>query len=274
MGALRRWGGWGFADRGPRLSVLELVKSGTLDLRLAALLWLLMANRASVIVAAGPSLAGKTTTLNVMLDFLRPEVREVRLRGDDEDFGFLKDSKPEQTYMVAEEFSDHLSEYVWGDVARRVFQLLQQGYAVGGTMHARTAQESLAILHHHLGLPLALLARLEVVVTLSVGYSRGYDAEPVRRIETVSLITSEDGGSLSLEVLASRSSPENPALDIADDAALRKALGMRFRVEQSSVTSDIEARERFLKRLFNEGRHSRDEVRKGVIEFYRSSTGA
>src|SRR3989304_1724819 len=152
MAAFRRWGGWGF-DRGPRLSILEIVKTGTLDLKLAGLLWLLMEHRASVLVAAGPSFAGKTTTLNVLLDFLPPNVKQVDLRGYGEDFKFLESATPADTYLVAEEFSDYM-DYVWGDTALRAFALVTNGYGLGGTIHARTAKEALLVLHEYLEVPL------------------------------------------------------------------------------------------------------------------------
>ena len=71
------------------LSILDIVNSGTLDCRLAALLWVLMEQRASVLVAAGPSYAGKTTLLHAMLDFLPPGQQKVTLRGYFEDFRFV-----------------------------------------------------------------------------------------------------------------------------------------------------------------------------------------
>src|SRR5512137_978608 len=120
-----RWRGGGrFGVPEVRLSVLDLYNSGTLDLRLAGLLWLLMENHTSVLVAAGPSFAGKTTLLNVLLDFLPPRYKEVHLQGLYEDFAFLKSSSPSDSYLVAAEFSGDLVEYMWGEVAQKAFQLL------------------------------------------------------------------------------------------------------------------------------------------------------
>ena len=135
-------GGGRFWEPAQRLSAFGLVSAGTIDLRLASLLWLLMEYRASVLVAAAPSFAGKTTTFNVLLDFLPPAIEQIHLRGEAEDFQFLDNAKPAETYLVAAEFSDHFEyiwgetahsafqlEYVWGDVARRAFQQLRWGYA-------------------------------------------------------------------------------------------------------------------------------------------------
>src|SRR5512139_1533745 len=114
-----RWGRSRFFEPERQLSVLELVNYGTLDLRLAGLLWLLMDHRASVLACAGPNFAGKTTMLNVLLDFLRPEVKRVHMQGEYEDFAFLKDSVPANTYLVAEEFNEYNNfVYVWGDAGR------------------------------------------------------------------------------------------------------------------------------------------------------------
>src|SRR3990170_4886255 len=114
-----RRGGW-FMERSNPLSVLEIVKSGTLDLRLASLLWVIMERRASVLVAAVPSQGGKSTTLNVLLDFMRPEIKQIELDTND-DFSFMKKNKPADTYMVAAEFSDY-GYYIWGDTAIKAFE--------------------------------------------------------------------------------------------------------------------------------------------------------
>ena len=181
------WRGYSrFWEPPKRLSALELVNSGTLDIKLASLLWLMMEYRASVIVAAGPSFAGKTTILNMLLDFLHPRVKQTHLRGEFEDFGFLKDARPAETYLVASEFSNYFG-YVWGNVARKAFQLLAQGYSLGGTIHARTAKEVVYILHQYLGLPLPIIAHLGAIINLRVIPGRTYTSEPIRQIESVGL---------------------------------------------------------------------------------------
>jgi hypothetical protein len=262
----RRGRGW-FMEPSSPLSVLEIVNSGTIDLRLASLIWLIMERRASVLVAAGPSQAGKSTTLNVMLDFLRPEVKQIELQGDYEDFSFLKSARPANTYMVAAEFGSH-GIYVWGEVAIKAFELISQGYALGGTIHAQTAREVVEILHRYLGLPMSTIARIDAIVTLRVTGGRGYDAEPVRRINTISLITPHEKG-LSLEVLASLGS-NGSGFDIASAGDLQAALSSKLNIKNINVARDMEERERFLARLTAEGKLSRDEVRKAVIEFCRS----
>ena len=258
--------GW-FMDRGSPLSVLEIIKSGTLDLRLASLLWVIMERRASVLVAAGPSMAGKSTTLNVLIDFMRPEIKQIELQGDDEDFSFLKSAKPANTYLVAAEFSNH-GPYVWGDVAIKAFELLSQGYGLGGTIHARTAEEVIGILNEYLGLDAPTIGHIDVIVTLLVTRGRSYDAEPVRRINSVSLVLPRKDG-LSLAILA-RPVSNGTELEIADQKDLQTALSTKLNIKAGSIAPEMEEREQFLRKLLDSGKVSRDEVRQAVVEFYKA----
>ena len=57
------------------LNVLELVQNGSMSAEMASVLWAAMDDRRSFIVAAGPRQAGKSTTTEAILDFLRPTSR-------------------------------------------------------------------------------------------------------------------------------------------------------------------------------------------------------
>ena len=261
-----RWGGWD--DRGKQLSVLELVKAGNLDLRVASLLWLMMEQRASVIVAAGPSHAGKTTTFNVMLDFLRPEVNRIELQGNYEDFAFLKTAKPVNSYLVAEEFSNW-GMYVWGETAVRAFDLRSKGFALGGTIHALTARDVVEIFHRYLGLKVAALTEIDAIVTLSVTASRLYNVEPVRRINAVTLVLPHEKG-IALDEIVSLGTDGN-SFDMPDEADLQTALAAKFGLKKGYVVAEMKGREKLLEGLLDEGKISRDEVREAVVGFYRSN---
>ncbi len=250
-----------------RLSALELVNTGTLDRKLTSLLWLMMEHRASVIVAAGPSFAGKTTILNMLLDFLHPRVKQTHLRGEFEDFGFLKDASPTETYLVASEFSNYFG-YVWGDVARKAFQLLAQGYSLGGTIHARTAREVVYILYQYLGLQLPIIAHLGAIINLRVIPGRTYASEPIRRIESVGLPLFA-GDTMTIEIIASRE-PESEAFEFADNKRLREVFSAKFGIGDIDFSREIEIREQELGNLLREGKLSYTEVRQMVVNFYES----
>lgn len=202
-------GWWGFHPIPPEpRSIVELIRSGTLDADLAALLWLLVEARLPVVVAAERGRTGKSTLLNALLDFLPPRTRRVELRGISETFDWLPHAPelgwraeavvavddrppaepvtdPASTYLVAAELSDHLPAYTWGDAARVAVRAVSLGYGLGATIHADSLEEVFETLHRP---PVALtddeLSRLGVVVILRAVPPPPGDAHPgmLRRV--------------------------------------------------------------------------------------------
>jgi hypothetical protein len=249
------------------LSILDVVKSGVIDFKLAGLLWLLMEHRASVLVAAGPSFAGKSTLLHALLDFLPPGVHQVPLRGYVEDFKFLDSDKPDKTYLVTEEISNHSYEYLWGHQVIKAFELLPKGYALGGTIHARNIRE-VALVLNALGLPLSLIASLGAVITLQVKHGRYYDDEPVRRVDTVGTISLTKEG-LVAHMLATRQSQSDRFI-YPPEQTMHNALSHKFGIKYDSVSAEIELRGHFLSRLSEKGICAREDVKKAILEFRQS----
>jgi hypothetical protein len=262
------WADWPSSRVSESLTILDVVRSGTVDFRLAGLLWLLMEHRASVLVAAGPIWAGKTTILHALLDFLPPGIQRVSLRGYAEDFNFSSSCKPDNTYLVSEEISNHSYEYLWGYQVTKAFELLPQGYALGSTIHARDVREVAYVLHRILNVPLPLIARLGLVVTLQATNSRSYFDEPVRRVDTVSIINSADNG-LVAQTLAARRLTDDEFV-YPSEKALSRALSSKFAIENDRIFYEIARRETFLRELNDKGISSRAEVRRAISDYYQS----
>jgi type IV secretory pathway ATPase VirB11/archaellum biosynthesis ATPase len=152
------------------MSVVQLIRAGTLDAELAALLWLLVEARVPLLVAAGPRLAGKTTLLTALLEFLPAAATIHQLEGYAEDFAWLPEAhqlgwkqeganradrstplqpaghrtsaiSPATGYLVANELSPHLPFYTWGEQARIAIRALSLGYGLGATIHADSLEE-------------------------------------------------------------------------------------------------------------------------------------
>lgn len=249
------------------LSVLELVNSGTLDLRLACILWMMMEQRSSVVVSAGPSYAGKSTTLNMLLDFLPPDIKQVELHGDYEDFSFIEGASPADIYMVAEEFNTY-HDYVWGEAAIGAFNLLSQGYSMGGTIHARTPREVVYIFHRYLGLSLPVISNIDAIVNLRITMRKLYGVEPLRQIESVCLLVPKDDA-ISLDILAVQPAGEG-SIEFADSKRLQQAFSRKYGVEFDDIEHEISIRKEVLGKLADEGRISHHDVRKAIHEFYDS----
>ena len=261
------WADWPFRRIDEDLSILDVVKFGTIDFKLAGLLWFLMEHRASVIVASGPIWAGKTTLFHAVLDFLRPEIDKVFLRGYDEDFKYLGNEKPENTYLVTEEISNHSYEYLWGHQVPKAFELMLKGYALGGTIHARNIKEVAYILNA-LGVSLPLIANLGVIITLQVIRSSSSYDEFIRYVDTVSTVSLTKDG-LIAQILASRHSPDEK-FAYPTEKSMHRILLDKFSIKYSSVSSEIELRGSYLSQLNDKGISSREEMKKAILDYHTS----
>ena len=138
-------------------SIVELMRTGTLDAELAATLWVLIEGRVPVIVAGAMGGTGKSTLLAALLDFLPTSARTVELEGDMETFDWLPQAtelgwhrtpgarssarenapvRPDTTILLIPELSDHLPSYTWGEEARIAIRAASVGYGLAATMHA------------------------------------------------------------------------------------------------------------------------------------------
>ncbi len=186
------WWGWHWQPAVP-LSIMQIMNAGSADIDLLAVLWAMLARRASVLVAAEPPMAGKTTTLTALLDLMPPDSNRVYLRGHYETFDFAlePDADPQNTYILANEMSDHLAVYLWGSRIYKTFELMEQGYAIGSTMHAETVDDVIAILNSQpLCVPPARVAGLTLVINL---YVSGTYGSSVRRFNTVNMLLPGSG---------------------------------------------------------------------------------
>jgi hypothetical protein len=186
------WWGWHWQPPVP-LSVMQIVDAGSADTALMSLLWAMFSKRASVIVAAEPPMAGKTTTLTALLDLIPPDDKRVYLRGHYENFEFASapDADPAHTYVLANEMSDHLAIYLWGSRIYKTFELLDKGYAIGSTMHAETVDDVIGMLNSEpLFVPAEWISQLTLVINL---YVSGTYGTSVRRFNTVHMLMPGSG---------------------------------------------------------------------------------
>ena len=163
------------------LTVLELVRNGSMSADMASVLWATMDDRRSFIVAAGPRQAGKSTTTEAILDFLPPSVPRHDLTGDRAQMDALAAS-PDGGYLVVPEFSDHTPSYLRGEQVVQVFDTADRGFSIAGTLHADTPQDLFAELSSHGPITDAQLQRIGCLVILGV---RNWPENPVRWVSSI-----------------------------------------------------------------------------------------
>ncbi|HLY35524.1 MAG TPA: hypothetical protein VKU35_02300 [Candidatus Limnocylindria bacterium] len=173
-GSLAAWfnrfpeGWWGYHWAPPEpMSAVEIVGAGSLDARLMATLWAVVARRRSVMLASEAPQAGKTTTLSALVDFLPAGTVGIFLRGWWGDYRWTDEYGPDRAYLLINEMSDHLPIYVWGKNARGALELAGRGYGVGATMHADSLDEAIKTLREGVGAGDADLAGLTIYLQFS-----------------------------------------------------------------------------------------------------------
>ncbi len=179
------WGPPGSGALRQPLSVVELIHAGTLDVRSAATLWLLLESGSSLVVAGGPQRIGKTTMATALLPFLPPAARVYFTRGPDDPLDVPPPRADAPVYLMVNEFSDHTPWYMSGEAICHVFELALRGARIVGTVHGDQVAEVLAAFHRGCEVSIDALARLDCVLVLALDPGPGGVA---RRLACCSLV--------------------------------------------------------------------------------------
>lgn len=263
------WGG-GPPDTG-RPSMAGLVANGTLDLRAACILWLLAERRASLIVAAGPRLAGKTTVLLAAVDLMPPTVARAHTRGVNEDFAFLSETEPANTVVLVPELSDHTPAYLWGEPVLRVFEAMERGYALAATLHADAPRQTLdALVEGPLRARPALASQVHAIANLRV--LPGTEP-PARRLNLLSLVVPSPRGYPPGFVTLARWQPSSDSLDHMATAQASAALGARLGMAPENVEPDLARRAGMLRQWVAAGLTLATDLAPAVAAYYRRASG-
>lgn len=260
------WSGPGTRwDEGSALSILHLIENHTLDSGTAALLWLFVERKASLIVAAPPRLVGKTTMLTALIGLRRPDVQLAYTRGQREDFSFLREMEPSKTYILCNEISPHLPTYLWGDKVLTLFESVARGYSLGATMHADSPQEVMEDLRHpEVAVPRELLRHLALVVNLETGYTRSGILRRVREVWMQEADTQSN--SLSFRAIA-QWEPGNDSFILDTSPVGVEAIQHRLGL-QGELLAELHRHQQALEAWLKEGVRGYGDVRKRVAEFY------
>ena len=260
------WWGWhGYSDRPVPLSVTQILQAGTMPPELAALFWVSLERRASLILAAEPASAGKTTVLTSLFAFLPPDTQAYFTQGWGETFDLppLSDGVP--TYILVNEISDHLPVYSWGPYVVRAFELLAEGYCLGGTLHADTVEEAIAQLEEDAGVPRRHLAHLTFIATLRLVYA---DGRVARRLSEVALLGPGDSPRSDLSVTTVSSwDAEHDSFRLLEDQQAAAALSQRLGLSESDLRREMERRGRFLEGLARDGVLTHEAVQHAVAVY-------
>jgi energy-coupling factor transporter ATP-binding protein EcfA2 len=135
-------------QRGGRmLSIVDLIQAGTIGVEMAAYAMRAIAEGASLLTAARPGGAGKTTLMAALLGLLPPEVPLVTVDSSRIIHDGLQRSATEPACYLAHEIgSGDWYGYIWGRDVGNFFSLIDGQRRIASCLHADTLEELTGIL--------------------------------------------------------------------------------------------------------------------------------
>ncbi|MFC1479283.1 hypothetical protein ACFL6F_01695 [Planctomycetota bacterium] len=123
------------------LSIVDLIERGTFDIETASYLALKIQHGASFITGAVPGGGGKTTVMGALLNLIPPNMEIIPC----ENSSIIEDAKslPSPVCALAHEISQgYYYCYIWGEVLREFFTLIEYGHLCATNLHADTLSQT------------------------------------------------------------------------------------------------------------------------------------
>lgn len=261
-------------------SVIDLINKGTLDYSIAARLWLYMDGfkvRPANILIGGMPAAGKTTLLNSLFSFFRPEQRIVTIEET-----YELDTSTQENCVNLETSEDMPLETlvkntlrmrpdmiiigeVRGEEANDMITAMNIGKIVMGTIHASSARDIINRLQHSpMNVPKDILQVIDALIVLSQVYRNGV---PTRKIVQMSEISGIETQVL-LSDLYRFDYKTYKASPILPSVTYRDTLSQLIGVPPPDILAEERVRAMILEKLNNAGKRSIKEINEAVKMYY------
>ena len=272
------------------ITVVDLIKYGTMSKEVAAFMWFLVEKRSTMIVAGGTA-SGKTTTLNALSSFITPGQKVVSI----EDTHELKlphenwiPSVSRQNFTTATKVGE-ISQFdllraalrqrpdivivgeTRGREANILFQSMSTGHGGFSSLHADTVEGALSRLTSSpMDVPKPLIANSLDIMTLQLKLKIG--EKSVRRIIKVSEIKGIND--ITGEIITSDIFHWNPVTDkhifVGRSATLEK-IKQRFGLSDDEIQQEIRIRQTVLEWLLKNDIRDFKKVNHEIKEFNLNS---
>ncbi|MCC5994122.1 MAG: type II/IV secretion system ATPase subunit [Candidatus Aenigmarchaeota archaeon] len=246
------------------LTPIHLINYGTADERILAYLWLVVDYGRSILVAGGTA-SGKTTLLNVLSLFIRPEKKIVSIEdtaeiilphphwvshvartpistgkeGEIDLFQLLKESlRQRPDYLILGE--------VRGQEAYVLFQQMATGHPSLATIHAENLSKLVdRLTSPPISLPHSLIGSLDIIVFLQ---RIKYKQKSVRRItEVVEMIEFPKEERNPIVNYVFKWNPFNDTFEIGERSVVLKRISQSFGLSEKEILDEFQRRVAILK---------------------------
>lgn len=217
--------------RADPFTVTDMVGFNTVSKEMAAYLWYAAENRVSILVGGGIA-AGKTTILNCLSMFIKPDLKVVSIEDTPElnlphenwipaatraHFGGVKETAEITLFDLLKASLRQRPDYIIvgeirGAEAYTLFQAVSTGHLGMSTIHAESVESTVYRLESApMNIPRTLIAGIDIIL---IQKKVEYNGKPVRRTVTASEIVGLDPR--SGEILTNDVYKWNPAIDSFD----------------------------------------------------------
>ena len=269
------------------LTISDLIAFKTLSSEMAAYLWYLIENRASVMVVGGVA-CGKTTFLNCLSMFIKPEMKIVSVEDTQEinlphenwipsvvRSGFKVEEKQSGTitlYDLLRAAVRQRPDYiivgeVRGDEAYTLFQAMATGHLGMCTMHAESVEAAINRLESEpMKIPKPLIAMTNVIMVMERTEVNG---KPARRASVTSEIKPYDSkiGEISIEEVF-RWNPKFDRFSLVGKSAFLDKHMKKNGLTEDDVKRELQCRKTVLDWMVQQGIRRHGEVAKIIREYY------
>jgi flagellar protein FlaI len=266
------------------LTITSLLEAGTLDIDVAALLWLSvdgMRISPANLVVAGMIGSGKTTLLNALAMLSPPEDRiitiedtpELQFAGRGNWVPMVAQSGYDMEALVRNSLRMRPNKIIVGEIrgaeAMALFNAMNVGHKGMGTVHASSAREVISRVESPpMNVPSRIVANLDLIVIMNLFNIKGV---PVRRVTEVA----EVGGHEKDTVLLGEIYQWDPAKDQAVEgkemtpSTYLDKLADKLKISKREVLKELEKRKAVLISLVNNKVFEYNEVLAAVDQFYK-----
>ncbi len=259
------------------LSIVQLIKFGSLNYTMAAYLWMAIEENLNVFVC-GETASGKTTLLNALTTFIRSESKVVSIEDTPElqmpqanwlrevvrDMGGSdKGASVDMFALLRAALRQRPDRIMIGEIrgieGNIAFQAMQTGHGVMATFHAASVQKLIQRLTGNpINVPKTYIDNLDIVIIQSA--VRGPDGKTVRRVLSINEIVEYETKSDSFAfITVFRWRPDDDTFEFPGNQnsyVLEEKLAKRRNLPDNrkrEIYQELEKRARILERLHKKG---------------------
>lgn len=276
------------------LTIIDLIKYGTMNTDVAAFLWILVdglgVKPANILVAGGTG-SGKTTTLNALAMFIPPSERVISIEDTAElqlpvEHWVRLETRPPNLEGKGEVTMDDLvrntlrmrpDRIIVGEVrgpeARTMFTAMNTGHdGCMGTIHANSARETIVRLESPpMNVPRIMIPALDIILMQVRFHSRKKGT--VRRVTEIAEVSGIEGESIQLNKLYKYDPAKDELLPTEVPSRVLNELSRHTGMSISELEIEREKRKIILEWMIEKGIRSIEDVGHYIKMFYIDEEG-